>query len=170
MSRTNERIRESRRLAAGLGLSGAALVGLIYFEGMSTRAEAEWDEDRIDELAAFAVDDDHEPVAVAAAVGGPLVVATVDELDAAALPAEPLGPALVRVPDIEQMTVRTAAKELAAVGLKLSVRDEYGDRVARELWGEYEVRTQKIDAGSEVTPGSTVKAKAKARVRYASGY
>lgn len=170
MSRTNERIRESRRLAAGLGLSGAALAGLIYFEGMSTRAEAEWDDDRIDDLAAFTVDDADAPAVVGAAVGGPVVVATVDVVDAAALPAEPLGPALVMVPDIEQMSVRSAAKELAAVGLKLSVRDEYGDRIARELWGEYEIRTQKIEAGAEVTPGSTVKAKARARVRYAAGY
>jgi hypothetical protein len=158
----------------GLGLSGAALVGLIYFEGMPTRAEAEWDDDRIDELAAFAVDDADEPDIVArmpVPVAAAVEVESV-EADAAALPDALMGPALVLVPDIEQMTVRTAAKELAAVGLKLSVRDQYGDRIARELWGEYEVRTQKLDAGTEVAPGSTVKAKARPResVRYASGY
>ncbi|WAS96652.1 PASTA domain-containing protein [Nannocystis punicea] len=137
---------------------------------MSARAVEEAGEDDLDGLAVFAVDDfESESVAPVAAVE-PIVMATVTEVDLAALPVEPLGPALVVVPDIEQMTLRKAAKELAAVGLKLSVRDEYGDAVPRWSWGDYEVRTQKVDAGTEVVPGATVKAKARALRRLVSGY
>lgn len=168
MSRTNERIRESRRLAAGLGLSGAALAGLIYFEGLSTRAEEWWVEDDVDDLAAFTADDADEPGIVARAPVAEATVVAVAEVEVAA--PEPLGPALVVVPDIERMGVREATKRLAAVGLKLAVRDDYGNKIPRMVWGSYEVRTQKIEAGTEVAPGSTVKAKAREIVRYAAGY
>ncbi|WP_267683875.1 PASTA domain-containing protein [Nannocystis sp. SCPEA4] len=139
---------------------------------MSARAVEEAGEDDLDGLAVFAVDDvEAESVAPVTAVE-PMAMATVTEaeVDVAALPVEPLGPALVVVPDIEQMTLRKAAKELAAVGLKLSVRDEYGDAVPRWSWGDYEVRTQKVDAGTEVVPGATVKAKARPLRRLVSGY
>lgn len=167
MSRTNERIRESRRLAAGLGLSGAALAGLIYFEGMSTRPIEEVAEDAIDGLAVFTVEDADEPaIAVPVAVEVEVAVAEVD----VAAPLEPVGPALVVVPDIERMNLRQAAKRVAELGLKLSVRDEYGEKIPRWAWGGYQVRAQHVEAGTEVVPGSTVKAKVREPKRVASGY
>jgi hypothetical protein len=217
MSRSNEHVHGSRRLrrALGLGLSGAALVGLIYFEGLSARAEAsaeasladeaedlevEAGEAAVEEAAVeeAAVDEaavegerarDGEGLATArdaakvepvilppsgaarpeAAAADQLAVATIADA-AAAMPVAPPAPALVVVPDIEGMSLRKAKKQLAAVGLALSVRDEYGEKIPRDYWGEYKVRTQKLDAGTEVAPGSTVKVKARMRMRYAMGY
>jgi hypothetical protein len=203
MSRTKEHIHGSRRLhrALGLGLSGAALVGLIYFEGMSARAEAEEAEEAIaaEDLAseaAIELEDDAEeadeaessvpdanPVALppsgpaasaqpaASPADGRLAMGVVADADAAAaMPIAPPVPALVAVPDIEGMSLRKAKKQLAAVGLKLSVRDEYGDKIPRSYWSSYKVRKQKLDAGTEVEAGSTVKVKARVRMTYAMGY
>jgi hypothetical protein len=207
MSRSNEHVHGSRRLprALGLGLSGLALVGLVYFEGMSARAEAEdvvEAEDLADEaeleLDALADDEDADadaeeasknlvpeslpmpppPSGPAPSLAGPAASPTdgrlamvTTELDAAAaMPVSPPAPVLVAVPDIEGMSLRKAKKQLAAVGLKLSVRDEYGDKIPREYWSEYKVRKQKLDAGTELAAGSTVKVKARMRMRYAQGY
>jgi hypothetical protein len=209
MSRSNEHVHGSRRLhrALGLGLSGLALVGLVYFEGMTARAEAEdvveaddvADEAEL-ELDALADEDEDadaeadestknlvpEVIAMppppsgpaaspadpaASPIDGRLAMATTAELDAAAaMPVPPPAPALVAVPDIEGMSLRKAKKQLAAVGLELSVRDEYGDKIPREYWNQYKVRKQKLDAGTELAAGSTVKVKARMRMRYAQGY
>jgi len=201
MSRSNEDIHGNRRLrrALGLGLSGVALVGLFYFEGMSAQAEAgldeaveEVDEAEIDEAEVDEALDDVDAldeaengvreatVATAAPSGVPspaavadgrLAMADLTKVDAAAaMPIAPPAPALVAVPDISGMSLRKAKKQLAAVGLKLSVRDEYGEKIPREFWSEYKVRKQKLDAGTEVEAGSTVKVKARMRMRYAQGY
>lgn len=199
MSHTNEHVHGSRRLhrALALGLSGAALAGLVYFEGMSARAGTE---DEIveaaeaDEVLEDELDDEVEAVessendvqqakpvstapsgpAVAAAVATPadgrLAMADVAAVEAAAMPIAPPAPALVAVPDIEGMSLRKAKKQLAAVGLKLAVRDEYGEKIPREYWGEYKVRKQRVDAGTEVEAGATVKVKARVRMSYAMGY
>jgi hypothetical protein len=204
MSRSNEHIHGSRRLhrALGLGLSGAALVGLVYFEGMSARAEAE-EADAVEEVEVGLELDEAEveeeieaedpaendvlganPVALppsgpaaapaepaASPVEGRLAMAAVAGAEAGvAMPIAPPAPALVAVPDIEGMSLRKAKKQLAAVGLKLSVRDEYGEKIPREYWSEYKVRKQRLDAGAEVEAGSTVKVKARMRMRYAQGY
>jgi beta-lactam-binding protein with PASTA domain len=205
MSRSNEHIHGSRRLhrALGLGLSGVALVGLVYFEGMSARAEAE-EADAVEEVeeveAALELDEaevdaeaenvaennglEANPVSLppsgpaasparpaASPVEGQLAMVTVAGADAeATMPIAPPAPALVAVPDIEGMSLRKARKQLAAVGLKLSVRDEYGEKIPREYWSEYKVRKQRLDAGTEVEAGSTVKVKARMRMRYAQGY
>jgi beta-lactam-binding protein with PASTA domain len=206
MSHEYEHVHGSRRLhrALGLGLSGLALVGLVYFEGASARAEADDSvaegssdeaELELEELEAEADEADHadetpenmvperNPVALppsgpaaspaqpaTAPVDGRLAMATLAEADSAALPVAPPAPALVAVPDIEGMSLRKAKKQLAAVGLKLSVRDEYGDKIPREYWSEYKVRKQKLDPGTELAAGSTVKVKARMRMRYAQGY
>lgn len=209
MSRSNEHVHESRRLhrVLALGVSLVALAGLVYFEGVSARANAEEtaeaaEADEALEEAGLDVDDVDEadeadeaendvraakPMRAApidaVAPSGPAVAAVAtptDErlamtglpaLDAAAMPIAPPAPALVAVPDIEGMSLRKAKKQLAAVGLKLAVRDAYGEKVPREYWYEYKVRTQKIDAGTEVAPGSTVKVKARLRATYAAmGY
>jgi hypothetical protein len=198
MSHEYEHVHGSRRLhrALGLGLSGLALVGLVYFEGASARAEAddsvaEGSSDEAElELEELEADETPEnnvpernPVALppsgpaaspaqpaTATVDGRLAMATLAEADSAALPVAPPAPALVAVPDIEGMSLRKAKKQLAAVGLKLSVRDEYGDKIPREYWSEYKVRKQKLDPGTELAAGSTVKVKARMRMRYAQGY
>jgi PASTA domain len=204
MSRANEHIHGSSRLhrVLGLGLSGAALVGLIYFEGMSARAEAgaglqeslvEVDEsDELDELDET-VDSEEDgaginvpaPVMVALPPAGAapeaaspttspapaqLAMADLGAVEATAMPTEPPVPTLVAVPDIEGMSLRKARKQLKALGLKLSVRDGYNEKIPREYWGEYRVRTQKTEAGTEVEPGATVKVKARMLQRYAMGY
>lgn len=196
MSRSNEHVHGSRRLhrALALGLSGAALAGLVYFEGMSARASAEEaaveaaeaDEALEDELELDDVDElendvrEVKPVstapsgpaiAVATPTDGRLAMAGLPAVDAAAaMPVAPPAPALVAVPDIEGMSLRKAKKALAAAGLKLSVRDEYGWKIPREYWSDYKVRSQKIDAGAEVEAGSTVKVKARMKMSAAMGY
>jgi hypothetical protein len=185
MSRNNEHSHKSRRLhrAVSLGLSGAALAGMIYFEGIPARAEAdeadvaiEFEDVAIDEVPGDTIPEASpialpptEPEPVASPADGRLAMATVVDT-AAATPVLPLGPALVAVPDIAGMGLRKARKELAAVGLKLAVRDEYGDKLPAEDWSEYKVGTQRVEAGTEVVPGSTVKVKAKMLRRYAMGY
>jgi hypothetical protein len=185
-----------------LGLSGVALVGLVYFEGMSARAEVEaeaedavvdedFDETTLDEVdeaeaeeQADNVVSEANPVALppsgpavavaepaASPAAGQLALATVAGAAAdAVMPVDPPAPALVAVPDIEGMSLRKAKKALAAAGLKMSVRDEYGEKIPREYWSEYKVRKQKLDAGAEVEAGSTVKVKARYRVRISMGY
>jgi hypothetical protein len=200
MSHEYEHVHGSRRLhrALGLGLSGLALVGLVYFEGASARAEADdsvaegsSDEAELElEVEEIHADESPEnmvprpnPVALppsgpaaspaqpaTAPADGRLAMATLAEADSAALAVTPPAPVLVAVPDIEGMSLRKAKKQLAAVGLKLSVRDEYGDKIPREYWSEYKVRKQKLDAGTELAAGSTVKVKARMRMRYAQGY
>jgi hypothetical protein len=108
--------------------------------------------------------------AVATPADGRLAMADLAAVEAAAMPIAPPAPALVAVPDIEGMSLRKAKKQLAAVGLKLAVRDEYGEKIPREYWGEYKVRKQKLDAGTEVEAGATVKVKARVRMNYAMGY
>jgi hypothetical protein len=208
MSRTHEHIHGSRRLhrALGLGLSGVALVGLVYFEGMSAHAEAEDAAEvelaveaalELEDVAEEAEDveeaDENDvlpanPVALppsgpaaqpaaspaqpaASPADAQLAMASIAGADAAAaMPVAPPAPALVAVPDIEGMSLRKAKKQLAAVGLELSVRDAYGEKIPREYWSEYKVRKQRVDAGTEVEAGSTVKVKARYRQRYAMGY
>lgn len=108
--------------------------------------------------------------AVATPVDGRLAMADLAAVEAAAMPIAPPAPALVAVPDIEGMSLRKAKKQLAAVGLKLAVRDEYGEKIPREYWSEYKVRKQRVDAGTEVEAGATVKVKARIRMNYAMGY
>lgn len=175
MGRTNEHIHGGRRRALALGLSGAALAGLIYFEGLPARAEADsavYFEAEADEaIESISLQPPAESsIPAPAPTDTRLAMATVAEAAAAALPVAPPAPALVLVPSIEGLSLHKARKQLAAVGLKLAVRDEYGDKIERAYWNEYEVRKQKVDAGAEVEPGSTVKVKARVRLRYASGY
>jgi len=173
------------------------LAGLVYFEGMSARAgtedevveAAEADEALEDELddeveAVDATENDVQranPVStapsgpaveavVATPADGRLAMADLAAVEAVAMPIAPPAPVLVAVPDIEGMSLRKAKKQLAAVGLKLAVRDEYGEKIPREYWGEYKVRKQKLDAGTEVEAGATVKVKARVRMNYAMGY
>lgn len=204
MSHAHERTTGSRRIhrALSLGLSGTALVGLVYLQGASALGEVMADEG-IEEHEAIedetAPEDDENEVPSATLVSAPHAgeAAPVDEIAptpaptpaperlamadvaaveaaavdaAAALPVEPPVPALVAVPDLEGMTLRKAKKQLAALGLKMSVRDEYGDRIPRDIWQAYKVRSQKLEAGTEVEPGSTVKIKARMRASYAMGY
>lgn len=208
MSRAIEHIHGSSRLrrALGLGLSGAALVGLIYFEGMAARAEAGAAEEGFAEVDEIEAEDAAEaeadveaaginvprPVAVAIPPSGATPVTEAASAEAPAegtrlamamvadgtmvagaaadMPTEPPAPALVAVPDIEGMSLRKARKQLAAAGLKMSVRDGYNEKIPREYWGEYRVRTQKIAADTEVEPGATVQVKARMIQRYAQGY
>lgn len=201
MSHAHERTTGSRRIhrALSLGLSGTALVGLVYLQGASALGEVMADEgieehEAIDDEIA-PEDDENDvpsaplpstphagqaaPVDEIASAPAPTPaperlamadVATVDVAAAAAMPVEPPVPTLVAVPDLAGMTLRKAKKQLAALGLKMSVRDEYGDRIPREIWQAYKVRSQKIEAGAEVEPGSTVKIKARMRASYAMGY
>lgn len=178
MRRNNEHDPRSRHLlhrALGLGLSGAALAGLIYLEGTPARAEADM-VDMVDaslELDAAELVPETRPIASPAPADERMAIAT--DLDAAAammevMPVGPPAPALVPVPNIAGMGLHKAKKELAAVGLKLAVRDEYGDKIAREDWSIYKVGTQRVAAGVEVEPGSTVKVKAAYRRNTAMGY
>jgi hypothetical protein len=193
MSHENEHVHGSRRLhrALGLGLSGVALVGLVYFESMSARAEvddavaaeAELDEDAETAEAAENAVPAATPVSLppSGLAASPPEPATPPTEEAVAMAttkevelhtAQPMAPtpALVAVPNIKGMTLRKAKKQLAAVGLELAVRDAYGEKIPREHWSGYKVRSQRIDAGTEVEVGSTVKVKARERIRYATGY
>ncbi|MCX4247778.1 PASTA domain-containing protein [Paraliomyxa miuraensis] len=214
MSRTQLGIQGSSRLrrALGLGLSGAALVGLIYFEGVSARAEdadaqeagaladedwndeAEADEAEADEAAELAqsavpaaietsepaADPKPMPAALAkaetaepAVAAEPVVLAKADAkalgTETAEMPTDPEAD-LVVVPDLEGMTLRKARRELKAAGLKLSVRDEWGYKVARDEYAYYKVRSQKIEAGTKVEAGSWVRVKARERYEVFQGY
>jgi hypothetical protein len=196
-----EHIHGSSRLrrALGLGLSGAALVGLIYFEGMSARAEAgaedgsaevdEVDDDLdgdesaensvlrppvaippsgaapVAELASTEVPAEDPRLAMATIAAGTLVDGA-----AVAMPSEPPAPALVAVPDLKGKSLRKAKKQLAALGLEMTVRDGYNEKIPREYWSRYRVRTPKIAADTQVAPGSSVRVKARMLQRYAQGY
>jgi hypothetical protein len=209
MSRTQLGIQGSSRLrrVLGLGLSGAALVGLVYFEGVSARAEGadareasaladeEWDDEEAEaaQSAVPAAIEAPEPKAAKAAAPkpkaakpkpvakpkapAPVVLAKADvgaDATAALMPTDP-EPAepeatLIVVPDLKGMNLRKARKELKAVGLKLSVRDEWGDKVARDEYRYYKVRSQKIEAGAKVEAGSWVRVKARERYEVFQGY
>ena len=209
MSHAIEQIHGNRRLRRilGLSLSGAALVGLIYFEGASARAEAdeldevaeayeqaqveadELDEDELDENELDEAELNVVPTAIAPSGPAPaekVAHSTAPASDAtlaaandtvavaiADLPAaQPTEPTitLVTVPDLDGLSLYKARKQLKALGLKLSVRDEYKEKLPREYWGGYRVRKQKIEPGAEVKPGTTVRVRARMKRSYSMGY
>lgn len=163
------------RRALGLGLSGVALAGLIYFEGMPARAEMDEAEAALD-LDVYGLDEvalntvpEASTIAAPAPADERLAMAAIDAAEAM-MPIGPPLPPPVAVPNIEGMDLRNAREQLAAVGLKLAVRDTYGDKVPRDEWSDYQVRRQQVEAGTEVAPGSTVKVKAAYRNGHAMGY
>ncbi|MCA9712550.1 MAG: PASTA domain-containing protein [Myxococcales bacterium] len=192
----------------GLGLSAAALAGLVHLqsvwaqEDQQTDADAEvWDEteleaegtaeaeDALEEAAEAlsATPDSSASAAAATPTPAPASVATeampVRLADASAVASveaavetstEATAPVevavLVAVPDLAGMSLYKARKELKALGLKMSVRDAYNDRLPREYWTGYKVRSQKVEPGTEVEPGSRIGVKARLKRSYAMGY
>jgi hypothetical protein len=186
---------------AGLGLSAAALAGLVHLQSVWAHADVQaetdlaasdfFDELELDELeleadqfeaeALAEVDALEAAQAKAVALTAVAMAPTATEVRVALAPAPaPIVvaaavvevPALVAVPNLGGMSLRAARKELKALGLRMSVRDRYNDRVARDEWSFYKVRGQKIDPGTEVEPGSRVRVKAKIRRsrKFAQGY
>lgn len=187
----------------GIGLSAAALAGLVHFESVWAHADREdpaesaaMDElDELDELderapapgefsSLVAVAETTAPLSAtlmpaAAESKTPVVVADASAVVAAEAKVDtdatagvvPDVVALVTVPDLKGLNLRKARKRLKAVGLKMSVRDSYNERLPREYWSDYKVRRQKIEAGTEVQPGTRVRVKARfKKPRFAKGY
>lgn len=199
----------------GLGLSAAALAGLVHLESVWAHADAGPDEalaaDELDALDELDEEEDDEavelapvlaaaepgrladaeapatgtPAGTAAAPQAAMMLADASIPAATAAPAAaavavvaveadaeilPQGPALVVVPDLEGMNLRQARKTLKAVGLKLSARDTYNDKIPRDEWWDYEVRRQKIEPGAEVVPGTWVRVKARFEAPAVMGY
>ena len=109
------------------------------------------------------------PAEVAAAVA-PIPAAAVQptDPDPVVSPAEP--PTHAVMPDLSGKSLRAARKELKAAGLKMSVRDNYNQRIDRGDWGMFKVRKQKVQAGAEVELGTRVRVKARMKRRLAKGY
>ncbi len=183
----------------GLGVSAAALSGLVHLQSVWAHAD---DAAEITDTA-----DAADTVDAANSVGAADVVSSVDAVEIAAVtveaepevadapaaadgegaptlvaatspakpisdiePAAPEGPALITVPDLSGMKVGLAVKTLRGLGLRVSIQDEYGDRVYVEEWQAYKVRKQRIEPGTKVEAGSRVRLDAKYRRRFAKGY
>jgi len=128
------------RQLLGLGLSGAALAALVYVETVSAHGEVETS---AEEWSDTGVD---------------------------TKTFEALAPALVVVPDLTGMRLRSARRELRALGLRIRVRDSYNDTIPRDYWSDYKVRKQRIEPGTEVTPGAKIRLVARERYRVSQGY
>jgi len=74
------------------------------------------------------------------------------------------------VPDVEGMSLREASRALKAAGLRVIVRDEYGETIERDVWREFRVRKQTIAAGAVVDPGTWVRLVGRWRYENAQGY
>ncbi|MCA9694989.1 MAG: PASTA domain-containing protein [Myxococcales bacterium] len=149
----------------GLCVSVAALAGMVHLEEVWARAEVEaapadeLDALELDEVEDVALDEARPPLLAMAPVAPPV-----------AAKVEPAGPALVTMPDLTGVSVRSARKQLKELGLRLVARDEYRSPIPRELWSAYKVRDQSVEPGEAVLPGERVRVKAKSRRRIAEGY
>ncbi|MEM6993062.1 MAG: PASTA domain-containing protein [Myxococcota bacterium] len=168
----------------GLGVSVAALSGLIQLQNVWAHAEPAGDTVELEaDETAVAPSGDERVAQAAPPESTPVVVATianpvpqVDDTGVEAhepTPADarpPEGPPRITVPDLTGTKIDVAVKTLRGLGLRVSIRDEYGDRVYVEEWQAYKVREQQIEPGTEVEPGSRVRLNAKYRPRFAKGY
>jgi len=149
------------------------LAALVYVETVSAHGEVETtDEDWSDmgvETTAIAL-----PKATVSIPFAPTVAAVTDssaiETETEIQTFEVLAPTLVVVPDLTGMRLRTARRELRALGLRMRVRDSYNDTIPRDYWSEYKVRKQRIEPGTEVIPGAKIRLVARERYRVSQGY
>ena len=187
----------------GIGLSAAALAGLVHLESVWAHADvAQDDAAELDEADGWDVEEDELDPALAENSAGSAASDEPAVAAAAAVSPEPEAPIVIaeglgcdggghgggrrrdggraRAPGAgprgrprlegHEHPPRLAT-QLKALGLKISVRDSYNERLPRDIWSEFKVRRQKIEAGTEVTPGTRVRVKARYRSRgYAQGY
>jgi beta-lactam-binding protein with PASTA domain len=78
--------------------------------------------------------------------------------------------ALVVVPDFTTLRVPQARRAARAVGLRLIVRDDFGDPIEASFSPGYRVRSQQVPAGRAVPRGTEVRALAEAPAPIVSGY
>ncbi|MCA9652713.1 MAG: PASTA domain-containing protein [Myxococcales bacterium] len=109
-----------------------------------------------------------DPSVMAVATTTALEAAATTETEAGSLESPPA--ALVVVPDLSGMRLDRARRELAQLGLKMVAHDTWGERLQRSWYRDYKVRTQKIEAGTEVEPGTKIRVKARERFVATQGY
>jgi hypothetical protein len=63
---------------------------------------------------------------------------------------------LVVVPDVDGLTIAEAHRQLRAAGVRVSIRDEFGDAVMRDEWRELKVIRQSVATGGTTKRGSWV--------------
>jgi hypothetical protein len=156
-----------------LSISAAALVGLAVHEQVWARNRADVEPmafldaepPELDEALAI---DDGPRIPVAQPVADAPIPAT--DSAPAEHDASTDAPTTVAVPELVGLRLRPAVRELKAAGLRVSVRDEYGERVPVVAWGDYEVEGQKFEPGTEVEPGTWVRMKVVMDANFAEGY
>ena len=153
---------------AGLGVSAAALAGLVQLQSVWAHP----DEGDVG-LAAQTVDERDDvlepeqmlaiartPAQISAAIAGMPVAERQPDTDeppeVSPQPPEPAEPETVAVPELTTLGVHKAVKALNQAGLKVRVRDESGWRLPADSWRYYRVRSQKVEAGKDVLPGSRI--------------
>ena len=165
------------RVGAGLVLSGAALACLVLLEGRPAQAAEPGDAERAalykydmpKRNGASLLKKARRAQKQAAHVQDTAPAPTASRTDAAAPTRTALWTGLT-APDFVGMRLPAARKQAKALGIKLSVRDEYGERVPGDVAYQYTVRKQDVTAGSAVTAGTTVTLRARMRAAYAMGY
>ncbi|MEM7151469.1 MAG: PASTA domain-containing protein [Myxococcota bacterium] len=171
----------------GLGVSGAALAGLIYVESVSASTDAPLPEPEIEvtesttttqpasravpTVAALDVGTAAAPVAVAVAPVPATATATAPMAVATTAAANTQVAAMVTMPDVVGMKVNEARRELKKLGLVMTVRDSYNDKIPIEYQRDYKVRRQAVDAGTALSEGTWVRVGARQRrMRLPMGY
>ena len=172
----------------GLGVSGGALAGLIYVQSVSAQIDEPMPEATVDataEATEFTTTTTPEPASRA--------VPTVAALDVGTTPAPTLATqvpttppalvaavtteantqqvAMVTMPDLIGMRVNEARRELKKLGLVMTVRDAYNDKIPIQWQRDYKVRRQTVKAGAELEKGTWVRVGARERrMRIPMGY
>lgn len=156
---------------AGLGVSAAALAGLVQLQSVWAHP----DEGDVG-LAAQTVDERDDvlepeqmlaiartPAQISAAIAGMPAADHQPDTDEPSEVSpkppespEPSKPETVAVPELTTLGVHKAVKALNKAGLKVRVRDEFGWRLPADEWRYYRVRSQKVEAGKDVLPGSRI--------------
>jgi len=101
----------------------------------------------------------------------PALTAALVKLPAPAAAAEPAGEARpsLTVPDFKGKRLSVARREGRKLGLVISARDDYGQRVAADVAPYYRVRRQLTEAGALVDPGAAVEVRVR-ELESPSGY
>lgn len=145
-----------------LTLSAAAVIAAAYFEAAPARASARRTAQQ--EPAAPA------PAKAAPRAEAPGAGATLASTAPAAAPAPRADHTpSVTIPDWKGKRLSVVRREGRRLGLVVSARDDYGQRVSADVGSYYRVKRQLTEAGTTVEPGAGVEVRVR-EIEAPSGY
>jgi hypothetical protein len=162
-------------IAAWLGVSAAALIAVSTFENAAARADA-WPIATSSGAPPASVAPRARAVETAIAPRSATDKAPRTSVPIARAPAEK-GDAIAAenktsavVPDLKGKRLSVARHEARKLGLVVTARDDYGERIDWDEARYYRVRRQLTMVGTSVAPGSAIEVRVRLMGEAASGY